>query len=89
MDELSSLGEGGSKHLARDLRVYGLIVLFLAPGVALLGWFIGQESAQWLLPIVGVAALVGCLSIGLLVASTALERRHQRDDAAARDQPKA
>ena len=46
----------------------GLIVLFVAPGLALLGWFISLQAAEWLLPMLGVSALVGCVSIGLLGA---------------------
>ena len=65
---------GGNKRLDRDLRVGGLIVLFTAPGLALLGWFVSLQSAQWLLPMLGVAALAACLGVGLLVASRLVEK---------------
>jgi hypothetical protein len=64
---------GGYKRLDRDLRTWGLILLFVAPGLALLGWFISLQWAEWLLPMLGVAALVGCVSIGLLVAAKVVE----------------
>ncbi len=78
---------GGSKRLDRDLKVAGLIVLFVAPGLALLGWFVSLLSAEWLLPMLGVSALVGCVSIGLLVASKVIGRSYREDDASAHNQP--
>lgn len=83
MDRLLSVNEGGSRRLDRDLRIGGLIVLFAALGLALFGWFIGQEYAQWLLPLIGVAALVGCVSVGLLLASALVARWHLEDRPAA------
>ena len=67
----------------------GLIVLFVAPGLALLGWFISLQAAEWLLPMLGVSALVGCVSIGLLVASKFMERAYREDEASAPDHPMA
>jgi hypothetical protein len=80
---------GGSKRLDLDLKVSGLIVLFVAPGLALLGWFISRQSAEWLLPMLGVSALVGCVSIGLLVASKVIGRSYREDDASAPNHPMA
>ncbi len=60
---------GGNQRLDRDLKVAGLIVLFVALGLALLGWIISLQYPAALLPMLGVSALVGCTSIGLLVAS--------------------
>ncbi len=78
---------GGDKRLDRDLKVAGLIVLFVAPGLALLGWFISLLSPEALFPMLGVSALVGCVSIGLLVASTVIGRSYREDDASAPNQP--
>ncbi len=89
MDKLLSLsGGGGGERLDRDLRVAGLIVLFVAPGLALLGVFVGLESEEALLPLLGVAALVGCVSIGLLVASRVVGRSYREEDASAPNQPR-
>jgi hypothetical protein len=60
---------GGKDRLDRDLRVSGLIMLFIAPGLALLGWFVSQQAAAALSPLLGVAALVLCIAIGLLIAA--------------------
>lgn len=65
---------GGSKHLGRDLKTAGVIVLFAAPGLAVLGWFISWLSADWLFPMIGVAALAAFVGIGLLVAAKIVER---------------
>lgn len=75
MDKLlAASGGSGSKRLARDLKIAGLIVSFVAPGLALFGWLLGIEHGGWTLPIVGVAALVGCIGIGLLAAAMVLQR---------------
>ncbi len=89
MDKLLSLSGGGSKSLERDLKVSGLIVLFVAPGLALLGWFIGLQSEQALLPLLGVSALLGCISIGFLVASNVVGRWDREADASAPHQSEA
>ena len=65
---------GGNNRVDRELEVYGLIVLWAAPGLAVLGWFIDWQSAGWLIPLLGASALVGCVGVGLLVASKALAR---------------
>jgi uncharacterized protein DUF6249 len=80
LDKLLSASNGGSDHLDRDLRVAGLICLFTAPGLALLGWFISLRAEKVLFPLLGAAALVGCISIGLLVAAKMVERWHQKAD---------
>ena len=70
-------------RLDLDLKVAGLITLFVAPGLALLGWFLSLLSAKALLPLLGVSALVGFVSIGLLVASKSIERSYREDKASA------
>ncbi len=67
----------GSKRLDYDLKVSGLWMLPVVPGMAVLGWFIGLESPGALFPLLGVAALLACISIGLLAASKIIERRNR------------
>ncbi len=62
-------GRGGGKNLGRDLRLGGAMVLFVAPGLIVLGWFTGA-----LQPMLGVSALVGFVGIGLLVAAKFVDR---------------
>jgi hypothetical protein len=71
---------GHKKEPARDLKVAGLITIFVAPGLALMGWLISFKSDEAFFPLLGVALLVACVGIGLLTASKFLERAN-RDDA--------
>ena len=80
---------GGGKRLDRDLKVGGLIVVFVAPGLALLGWFVSLLSGGWLFPMLGVSALVGCVGIGLLVASKVVERSYREEQASVPNHPVA
>jgi len=80
MDKLLSATGGSSKSVDRDLKIAGLIVLSLGPGLAIFGILIGQGAEEWLLPILGVAALVGFIGLGLLVASRAVNRMYKEND---------
>jgi hypothetical protein len=81
LDKLVLLMGSAEKHLDRDLKLAGLILLFVAPGLAVLGIFIGQDQPDALLPLLGVAVLVGLLSIGLLVTAKIIARDQRGDDA--------
>ena len=70
---------GHKKDPARDLKVAGLIVVFVAPGLALMGWLIGLENKDAFNALLGVAGLVAFVGIGLLTASWYLERAIARD----------
>ncbi len=84
VDKLLSLTGGGNKYLARNLKVFGLVTLSVAPGLAVFGWIMAREFADVLLPIMlAVSALVGCIAIGLLVASYVVGRWYSEEDRAA------
>lgn len=70
---------GAAKKPARDLKVGGLIVIFVAPGLALMGWVISLQNEDVLIPLLGVAGLVAFVGIGLLVAAGFLERANRED----------
>ena len=72
---------GHKKDPARDLKVAGLIVIFVAPGLALMGWVIGLNEPDAIMPLFGVAGLVAFVGIGLLVAARFLERANEADSA--------
>ena len=72
---------GHKKEPARDLKVGGLITLFIAPGLAIMGVFISFIADEALYPLLGVALLVGFVSIGLLTAARFLERATREDSA--------
>lgn len=59
----------GNGDLARDLKMSGLIMLGLSPGLVLLGWGLSFASPEIMPVMLGVAALVLCIAIGLLVAA--------------------
>ena len=73
-DELINRVLGGESHIDQDLRMAGLIVIFIAPGLALLGWFVSMLSPPWLLPMLGVSILVLFVGIGLMAAAKMVER---------------
>ena len=70
------LSSGQSETLGRDLRIGGFVVIAAAAGLALLGWFVSATSEDALMPLLGVAALVGCVGIGLLAAAGLVERKY-------------
>ena len=74
------LGGGKNDRPDRDLKVAGCIVLAVAPGMLILGYFVGalQELA-------GVAGLIAFVGIGLLIAGKYSEREWQKDNAARQD----
>lgn len=65
---------GANNHLDRNLKVAGLILLAAAPGIAVLGWLLSYLASWALLPLLGAAALLLCIGVGLLIASRAVER---------------
>jgi uncharacterized membrane protein (DUF4010 family) len=70
------------------LRIAGIVVLSLAPGVAIFAWFIGQDEREALLGLTGVAGLLACFGIGLLVASRYARRSQAVDGAVVGSLPK-
>jgi hypothetical protein len=69
----------GDKRPDRDLKIGGLITVSVAPGLAILGWFLSNISDKALMPLLGAAALVACVGIGLLAAARFAERSYHRD----------
>jgi len=62
--------EGGERSLDHHLRLAGILMLFIALGMFLLGLFVGVP-----LEMTGVAALIACIGAGLLVAAKSIGRR--------------
>jgi len=60
---------GGAGGLDRHLMMYGLIILFLAIGLALFGLILSLQAAIWLYPLLGASVLTACAAIGLIAAS--------------------
>lgn len=68
------LGEQANK-LDRDLRIGGIVMISISAGIGILSFF----QPRLLLPLLGVAALVCCFGIGLLIASVYAKRWQQRN----------
>ena len=78
IDKIVSAG-GGPSRIDRDLKVAGLIVIFVAPGLAILGWFLSSLREELWGVMLGVALMVGFVGVGLLVASKVAERWYLED----------
>ncbi len=73
---------GGDKVVHRDLKIGGYITLSAAPGLVILGWFLSTIQEKVLMPLLGVAGLVACVGIGLLVAAKVAERSYKANQPA-------
>lgn len=80
MDKLLALSDGKSKRLDRNFKVTGLIMLPVAVGIALFGFILGIAYPQSQLPLLGSAALVGCIGLGFLGVSKIVARWYTADD---------
>jgi len=78
IDKIVAAG-GGPSRIDRDLKVAGLIVIFVAPGLAVLGWFLARLQEELLGVMLGVALLVGFVGVGLLIAGKVSERWYRED----------
>ena len=63
----------------RDLKVGGVITLSVAPGLVVLGYFLGKLEAQIFGVLLGVALLVAFVGMGLLAAGKMVERWNRQD----------
>ena len=74
------LGGDRSDRPDRDLKVAGLITLAVAPGMLILGYFVGA-----LKELAGVAGLIGMVGLGLLIAGKFSEREWKKDHTSPND----
>jgi uncharacterized transporter YbjL len=59
--------------------VAGIIVMFVAPGLLVLGWFLGRFNDKIFELMIGVGLLVLIVGIGLYVAGKMTERWQRQD----------
>jgi ABC-type antimicrobial peptide transport system permease subunit len=78
IDKLVRAG-GEQSRTDRDLTVAGLIVVFIAPGLAILGWFLAKLQPELMSVMLGVSLLMGFIGVGLLVAGRVAERWYRED----------
>ncbi len=70
---------GGSERPDRDLMVAVIITMFAAPGLSVLGWFLGRFNDKIFELMIGVSLLVLIIGIGLYVAGKMTERWQRQD----------
>ncbi len=70
---------GGNERPDRDLKVAGIITMFVSPGLAILGWFLGRFNDKIFELMIGVGLLVLIVGIGLYVAGMMTKRWQQQD----------
>jgi hypothetical protein len=63
----------------RDLKIGGIITVFAAPGLAVLGWFLGDIAEEAYHALLGVAGLVAFVGVGLLIAARVAEKANAND----------
>ena len=64
----------------RDLKIGGVITVFAAPGLAILGWFLGEVSTEAYHALLGAAGLVAFVGVGLLIAARVAEKAYANDE---------
>ncbi len=70
---------GDSERPDRDLKVAGIIMMFVAPGLSVLGWVLGRFNDKIFELMIGVGLLVLIIGIGLYVAGKMTERWQRQD----------
>lgn len=70
---------GDSKRPGRELKVSGIIVMFVAPGLSVFGWFLGRFNDKIFEIMIGIGLLVLIVGIGLYVAGMMAERWQRKD----------
>jgi hypothetical protein len=79
IDRMLGANGGSERRPDRELKVSGLIVMFVAPGLSVLGWFLGRFNDKIFELMIGIGLLVLIIGIGLYVAGM-MSRRWQRRD---------
>ena len=81
LDKLLSADRDDSR-MDQDLKVAGVIVMFIAPGLAILGWFLSKLQEELMDVMLGVSLMVGVVGVGLYVAGIYSERwyREEQDE---------
>jgi hypothetical protein len=75
VDKILNSGEDDDRP-DEGLKIAGTIVLFIAPGLAVFGWFLsGLDGRLWEI-FQGIALLVGFVGAGLYTAGKMAERRY-------------
>lgn len=80
LDKLISASSGGKRRLDRDMKLAALYILPVAVGMAAFGWIMGGYYVETKAPLLGVAAMLGCIGGGFWMASTIIARWYVDSD---------
>jgi len=69
----------GNERPDQDLKVAGIITMFVSPGLVVLGWFMGRFNDKIFEIMIGVALLVLIVGTGIYVAGMMIKRWQQQD----------
>ncbi len=78
LDQLMSLVGGNSKP-ERDFKITAMWLLPIAPGVAVMGYFISLIAEEALYPLLGVSAILLIMGLGFWMAGN-IAARWSRED---------
>jgi hypothetical protein len=78
LDKLIAAGKGDSRP-DQDLKTTGVIMISIAPGLAIMGWFMSALAEPLLKILLGAAFLVAFIGIGMMVAGKVSERGHREN----------
>jgi hypothetical protein len=79
LNSLLTSNGSGSGRVDRDFIVTAYWILPVAPGLAAFALILGTEIPEARIPILGAAALVGCLGIGFFIAGKIVGRWYQSE----------
>lgn len=82
MDKLLASGVDKSDRLDRAFKLTALIMLPTAVGLAIFGMVLGMAYPEAQLPLLGVAALVGCIGLGFFGAAKVARRWYESEEQA-------
>ncbi len=78
LDKIVAAGKSDSSD-DTDMKSGGIIMLFIAPGLAVLGYFMGELAEDLFSMLLGVSLLVAFIGIGMMVAGKVSERGYNED----------
>jgi len=78
LDKLIAAGKGDSRP-DQDLKTSGVIMISIAPGLAIMGWFMSALAEPLLKILLGAAFLVAFIGIGMMVAGKVSERGYREN----------
>jgi hypothetical protein len=73
------LGDDANNNVERDLRIGGIVCFMTSPGLFIFALFLRMVDVKAFYALTGVAGLVLCVAIGLLLAARYVARRNQSE----------